>query len=146
LNRTIAPVLWASALNTNDGSIKNITAVEFGLSYTQIPEGVVNIQLDQCADANTTEGNKVADITTASLPIAEEIFCIDGNPIGAPRFGFDANMSKELQHNLNKRINYMKKAFSMIELIFVIVIIGILSAVAIRLDCTDTTADCALIE
>ncbi len=98
-NRTIAPVLWATYMSTNHGSIKNITDEEFLSSFTELPKGVENVHLDQCADANATQGNKVADITTVALPVAEEMFCIDGDVTSAPRFAYSADMNVSLQHN-----------------------------------------------
>ena len=98
-NRTIAPILWANVLSTHGGSIKNISDAEFLRAYIEVPKGVENIQLSHCMDANATIGAKVADITTEALPEPEEIFCIDGDGMHAPRFAYSADMNISLQHN-----------------------------------------------
>ena len=98
-NRTVAPILWSTNLSTHDGSIKNISGSKFLNGFNEVPKGVTNINLDQCADANATHGIKVADVTTESLPVAEEIFCIDGDITHSPKFAFSSDMNVSLQHN-----------------------------------------------
>ena len=98
LNRTVGPILWASHLGDN-GSVKTVTQAEVLDIYTELPDGVSNINLSQCADSNLTTGVKVADITVDALPNAEELFCIDGNAVNPPKFAFSSDMNRSLQHN-----------------------------------------------
>jgi prepilin-type N-terminal cleavage/methylation domain-containing protein len=98
-NRTIAPILWSNNLPTHNGSIKSVSDETFLNSYSAVPVGVENIDLSQCADANASNGSKIADITTEALPVAEEVFCIDGDSTHAPKFAFSADMNVLLQHN-----------------------------------------------
>jgi len=98
LNRTVGPILWSNHLE-DKGSVKTVTLSEFLSVYTAVPEGVENIDLSQCADANASTGSKIADITILTLSVAEEIFCIDGSTIESPRFAFSADMNDSLQNN-----------------------------------------------
>ena len=98
LNRTVGPVLWSQNLN-NNGSVKTVTVTELLEAYTELPEGITNIDLSQCADSNSSTGAKVGDITVSALPIAEELFCIDGNSVSLPKFSFSSDMNISLQHN-----------------------------------------------
>ena len=98
LNRTVGPILWASHLKDN-GSVKTVTQAEVLAVYTELPNGVVNINLSQCADSNLTVGVKIADITVDALPNAEELFCIDGSIVNSPQFAFSSDMNRSLQHN-----------------------------------------------
>ena len=76
-----------------------MTEDEFLKVYTDIPNGVENIDLSQCADGNASVGSKVADITTKALTHSEEIYCIDGTKINPPKFAFSSDMNRTLQHN-----------------------------------------------
>lgn len=98
LNRTVGPALWATHFD-NDGSVKTVSDSEFLDAFTAVPQGVVNIDLSQCADGNESVGEKIADITTVAVPQAEELFCIDGKISGPPKFAFSSDMNRSLQHN-----------------------------------------------
>ena len=98
LNRTVAPILWTNHL-TDSGSVKTVTQAEIFDIYTAVPEGIENIDLSQCAEFNSSQGAKIADITIKALPVAEEIFCIDGSLTHPPKFAFSADMNRSLQHN-----------------------------------------------
>lgn len=98
LNRTVAPILWSTNLK-NQGSVKTVSTSEFLNDYTEVPEGVENIDLSNCADSNSTTGQKVGDITILALANIEEIFCIDGKMSAPPKFGFSADMNISLQNN-----------------------------------------------
>ena len=98
LNRTVGPLLWANHLN-EDGSIKTVTNEELLSVYTELPTGVENIDMSQCAESNSSSGKKIADITTDALENAEELFCIDGKSTAPPKFAFSADMNRSLQHN-----------------------------------------------
>jgi len=99
LNRSVGPILWANHLSQDGGSIHNVDESEFETVYTQLPKGVVNIRFNLCADANETSAGEVGDITTEAVPVAEKLFCIDGDSTHPPKFGFSANLSPKLQHN-----------------------------------------------
>ena len=99
LNRSVSPILWTTHLSQDKGSIKSVDEVELKEVYTELPVGIINIQLNQCADTNESRAVKVADITTDALPIAEEIFCIDGDGTHVPKFGFSESLDKKLQNN-----------------------------------------------
>jgi len=99
LNRTVGPILWANNISTNKGSVKAVSDAEFLAVYTDVPKGVANIDLSQCADSNATLGVKVADISTEALPVAEEIYCIDGQITDPPKFAYSADMNRSLQNN-----------------------------------------------
>ena len=99
LNRTVGPILWANHLPQENGSVKGVDEAEFKKVYTQLPKGVTNIHLSLCADANESTAVKVGDITTEAVPVAEELFCIDGDGTHPPKFGFSASLAKKLQHN-----------------------------------------------
>ena len=99
LRRSISPVLWVNHLPQDAGSIKSVDEAELRQVYTEVPKGVINFHFDQCADVNASNGSKIADITTEALPVAEEMFCIDGDSTHAPRFAFSADMNVSLQHN-----------------------------------------------
>jgi len=98
LNRTVGPILWATHLSDN-GSVKTVTHAELLSVYTELPIGVGNIDMSQCAESNSTTGTKIADITTGALENAEELFCIDGKVTEPPKFAFSADMNSTLQHN-----------------------------------------------
>jgi len=99
LNRTVGPILWANNISTDKGSIKVVSDAEFLAIYTDIPKGLVNIDFSLCADSNATVGVKIADINTEALPVAEELYCIDGQITDPPKFAFSADMNRSLQNN-----------------------------------------------
>ena len=98
LNRSVGPILWANHLEEN-GSVKAVSYTEFLNAYTELPKGVINIDLSQCADTNMSTGNKVGDITVDALPVAESIYCIDGSGSTPPKFAFSPDMNRSLQNN-----------------------------------------------
>lgn len=98
LNRTVGPILWASHLS-DKGSVKTVTYTELLSVYTELPAGVGNVDMSQCAESNSSTGVKIADITTDALENAEELFCIDGKITRPPKFAFSADMNRTLQHN-----------------------------------------------
>jgi prepilin-type N-terminal cleavage/methylation domain-containing protein len=91
LNRTVAPSMWAAAIQ-NGGTIAdgNTTLSDF----IDLPTGV-NIDLASCANSAANVGGFSED----ALPVAENIFCQDGTSTTSPEFGFDANLSKTVVAN-----------------------------------------------
>lgn len=79
LNRSVGPTMWSRAIKDGNGSVKDLNLS----TYTEIPKGVTITALTNCG--TTT---KIGDINTSSLPVLENIFCIDGNSTSAPKFGF----------------------------------------------------------
>jgi len=98
LNRTVGPILWATHLHEN-GSVKTVNYAELLSVYTELPKGVDNIDMSQCAESNSSTGAKIADITSDALENAEELFCIDGKVTEPPKFAFSSDMNRTLQHN-----------------------------------------------
>jgi len=98
LNRTVGPAMWQASLPTGD--ITGITSAEFLSTYGEIPEGVT-LNLANC-DLN---GSKIAgSVTTAALPVAENIYCRNGTTVAPPKFGFaagsaTADLNTSLQNN-----------------------------------------------
>ena len=94
LNRTVGPAMWAEVA-ASGGSIQALDIT----NYTELPTGVT-INLSACTSATTSK--KVGGVSTAGLPNAENIYCIDGSSTNAPKFGYgqdinDTNVS--LQNN-----------------------------------------------
>lgn len=94
LNRSVAPTMWSKAIKDGNGSVKDLNLT----TYTEFPKGVSISALTNCG--TTT---KIGDINTSSLPVAEEIFCMDGNSTSAPKFGFSwigtTDVNTTMQHN-----------------------------------------------
>ena len=97
MNRSVAPAMWSKAIRLNKtGTVAdgNFTLSEF----TEIPQGVT-IDLTLCTNVGDGNGTDVGGFDTKALPVAEEIFCRDGNSTSAPMFGFKADMNASVQTN-----------------------------------------------
>ena len=90
LNRTVAPTMWATVVADGNGSVADLNIT----TYVDLPNGV-NIDLSLCAASAADVGG----FSTAAVPNAEDIFCQDGTSTEAPKFGFDANLSKSAMNN-----------------------------------------------
>lgn len=88
LNRSVAPTMWSKAIRDGNGSVTGLNLK----NYTDLPKGIAFVNdgnLTGCVASGQAAG-KVADINTSSLPIAEVLVCMDGNSTSAPKFGFAA--------------------------------------------------------
>jgi prepilin-type N-terminal cleavage/methylation domain-containing protein len=82
-NRSVGAALWSTAIKDGNGSVVDLNLSE----YTDLPDGF-DLNLSACAQPAVDAGG----ISTDGLPVAEEIFCRDGNGTSAPMIGFDANL------------------------------------------------------
>jgi len=102
LNRTVGPAMWADKVGTNNGSVTSITAADV-LTYTELPDGLT-LDLSKCSAPGTppaTAAGKI-DHLVSGLKADEDIYCVDGTPTSAPRFGYamDGNETNtSLQNN-----------------------------------------------
>jgi len=96
LNRSVAPAMWSRSMRDSNGSITS----GFTLSdYTEVPKGVT-ITLSQCTSTTASAPSSVGSFSTAALPVAETIYCLDGNSTAAPRFGFWATGLTDLNSSV----------------------------------------------
>ena len=89
MNRSVGPAMWADAVGTSGGSVKTLTLSD----YVDLPNGV-DIDLFKCDENGTTA--MIGAVSTDALPVAEDIYCKDGNSVGGPEFSFvsgDLNIS-----------------------------------------------------
>ncbi len=99
LNRTVAPSMWAVALDKTQGKIGLTGENAFDIKeYTEVPMGIV-FDLSKCAQTPRV----VATLEAGSvLKFKEVIVCKEGSSISAPRFGFAVNGNEtntSLQNN-----------------------------------------------
>lgn len=97
LNRSVAPTMWSKAVRDGNGSVTGLNLK----NYTELPKGLSLANDGNLTSCGTT--TKIGDINTSSLPVAEEIFCLDGNSTSAPKFGFawigTTDVNTTMQHN-----------------------------------------------
>jgi len=62
MNRTVSSIMRMNHLSDDSGSVLAVTNTELLDIYTQLPEGIINIDFSQCADSNASIGSKIADI------------------------------------------------------------------------------------
>jgi len=89
-NRTVGPSMWAKAIKTNHGSIKNLTYTD----YADVPNGYT-IDISKC-DTNWT---KIGTIGTTALQSAEDLYCKDGTLSSAPKLAFTNDGNVTVQNN-----------------------------------------------
>jgi prepilin-type N-terminal cleavage/methylation domain-containing protein len=94
LNRSVGPTIWSRAMRDGNGSVTGYTISD----YTDIPEGV-NLNLSSCTNNGDGNGSNAGNISTTALPVAENIFCRDGNGTSSPMFGFTADLNTSVQKN-----------------------------------------------
>jgi len=89
LNRTVAPTMWASSIADGNGSIQNLNITDF----VDLPNGVTVVNLNKCDEnwSDLTSSDQALNVSTAALPVAEKIFCKDGNSIEQPVFSFSSD-------------------------------------------------------
>ena len=89
LNRTVGPAMWADMVADQDGSVKTLITEELVKTYTELPAGYEDINLNACSAPGVAPG-QVATLTAAETGLEDvlNIFCNDGTPTKAPTFGF----------------------------------------------------------
>ena len=101
LNRSVGPTIWSKAIRDGNGSVKTYNLKD----YSDIPKGITFVADGNLTACDGTTPAKIADITTGALPVAEVLYCRDGNSTAAPKFGFAAitspapDVNTTLQHN-----------------------------------------------
>ena len=94
LNRSVGPTIWSRAIRDGNGSVKSYNLKD----YTEVLKGITFVN-DGNLTACSATGGKIGDFTTNALPVAEELYCRDGNSTSAPMFGFKADMNTSVQNN-----------------------------------------------
>jgi prepilin-type N-terminal cleavage/methylation domain-containing protein len=89
-NRSVGPAMWSTAVKHGTGSIAALNLGE----YTDLPDGF-DLNTTACAQPAADIGG----ITTVGLPVAEDIWCRDGNGTSAPMIGFTQDMNQSVQNN-----------------------------------------------
>jgi len=95
LNRTASSSMWVE-VQDKGGSVKNLKIED----YIDLPEGIT-IDLSAC----DVPAKVVGTINTDTLPNEENIYCLDGTAVNAPKFGFaimdnnSSDLNTSLQNN-----------------------------------------------
>ena len=101
LNRSVAPAMWSRSMRDSNGSINGASGAtnNFDITqYTELPKGVT-ITLTSCSNTGDGNGSNAGSFSTTALPVAETIYCRDGNSTSAPMFGFSADLNVSVQAN-----------------------------------------------
>ncbi|MFZ2889187.1 type II secretion system protein [Sulfuricurvum sp.] len=93
-NRSVGPSMWGTVINDGNGSVTTQTLS----TYTNVPTGF-DLNLSQCTNNGSGNGSDAGGISTTALPVAENIFCRDGNGTSAPMIGFTADLNQSVQLN-----------------------------------------------
>lgn len=92
-NRSVGPSMWGTVVDGN-GSVKTQTLS----TYTNVPTGF-DLNLSACTNDGSGIGSDAGGISTTALPVAENIFCRDGNGTSAPMIGFTDDLNQSVQLN-----------------------------------------------
>lgn len=93
-NRSVGAAMWSTAIKDGNGSVVDLTLSD----YTDLPDGF-SLTLADCENTGDMNGTEAGAISTTGLPVAEKIYCRDGNGTSAPMIGFTADLNQSVQKN-----------------------------------------------
>ena len=93
-NRSVGAAMWSAAMRDGNGSVKNLNIANF----TDLPDGF-DLNMSNCANPLSNGAAAAGTINTTGLPVAENLYCRDGNGTSAPMIGFTWDLNQSVQHN-----------------------------------------------
>jgi prepilin-type N-terminal cleavage/methylation domain-containing protein len=93
-NRSVGAALWSTAIKDGTGSVQGLNLA----TYTDLPTGFT-LNLGNCGMTADGNGTAAGAISTEGLPVAEVLYCRDGNGTSAPMIGFTTDLNQSVQNN-----------------------------------------------